>query len=40
MYNIMKIQWKFVYIRCIESPDSWKNWNSLNVQNCQNSMEN
>ena len=39
MYDIMKIQWKIVYIRCTKSPNSWKNSNSLNVLNCENSME-
>ena len=40
MYEIVKMQWKIVYIRSIEIPNSWKNSNSLNVQNRQNSMEN
>ena len=32
MYDIVKIQWKIVHIRCTESPNSYKNSNSLNVQ--------
>ena len=32
MYDILKIQLKIVYIRCIDGPNTWKNSNSLNVQ--------
>ena len=40
MYEIVKIQWKIVYIRCIDSPDLVRNLISLKVQNHENSMEN
>ena len=40
MYDIKKIQWKFVYIRCTNDPNTWKNSKSLNVQYRQNSVEN
>ena len=31
MYDIVKIQWKIPYIRCIESSNLMKKSNSLNV---------
>jgi len=34
MYKTVKIQWKIMNIRITESPNLWKNSNSLNVQNC------
>ena len=40
MYDIEKIQWKFVYIRCTNDSNTWKNSKSLNVQYRQNSVEN
>ena len=39
-YQIMKIQWKIVYIRYIDSLGLVKNLISLKVQNHENSMEN
>ena len=39
-YEIVKIQWKVVYIRCTNIPDLLRNLISLKVQNCENSREN
>ena len=36
----MKIQWKIMYIRCTDRLDLFKTSNSLNVQNCENPMDN
>ena len=36
----MKIQWKSMYVRCIYQMNFFKNLNSLNVQNCENSRKN
>ena len=36
----MKIQWKSMYIRCINRMNLFKNLNSLNIQNCEISREN
>jgi len=40
MYNIVKIQWQIVYIKCTKSSYSLKKSNLLNVRNHQYSMEN
>ena len=36
----MKIQWKSMYVRCIDRMNLSKNLNSLNVQNCEHSWKN
>ena len=36
----MKIQWKSMYVRCIDRINFLKNLNLLNVQNCENSRKN
>ena len=36
----MKIQWKNMYVRCINRMNLFKNLNSLNVQNYENSWKN
>ena len=36
----MKIQWKSMYISCIDRMNLFKNLNSLNVQNYENSRKN
>ena len=36
----MKIQQKSMYVRCIDRMNLFKNLNSLNVQNCENSRKN
>ena len=35
----MKIQWEIMYNRCIDCMNIFKNLNSLNIQNGENSME-
>ena len=40
MYQIVKIQWKIIYIRCTDRPNLFKNSNSLNAQIHENLMEN
>ena len=40
MYDLVKIQWEIVYIRCTESPEFRKKLNSLNVGYHENSLEN
>ena len=43
MYKIVKIQRKIVYIKCTYYLDLWKKmemFNTFNVQNHENSMEN
>ena len=35
----MKIQWKIMYLRCTDCMNLFKNSNSLNLQNCENSMD-
>ena len=40
MYQIVKIQWKVVYIRCANILDLLRNLISLKVQNHENSREN
>ena len=36
----MKIQWKSMYVRCTDRMNLFKNLNSLNVQNRENSRKN
>ena len=40
IYQIVKNQWKIVYIRCTNSLDLVTNLFSLKIQNHENSMEN
>ena len=40
MFNIVKIQWKIVYIRSTDGLSMWKNSNSLKVRYHENSIEN
>jgi len=40
MSEIINIEWKIEYIRQTDSPNTWKNLNSLNVRYRENSMEN
>ena len=39
MYQIMKIEWKIVHIRCTDHMNLFKTLNSLNIQNRENSMK-
>ena len=39
MYDIEKIQWKIVYTRCTDGPNSWKILKSLNERYRENSRE-
>ena len=40
MYDIENIQWKIVYISSSDGSNTWKNLNSSNVKNRENSIEN
>ena len=35
----MKIQWKSMYVKCINRMNLFRNLNLLNVQNCENSRK-